>query len=149
MNQRIGGRPSLQVPRVPGLLAGAVALGLLLSACGSSEPDTASEATPTASVTASESPSEPTEPTEPTGEPVVTEPLCSEVWVADEQMPDPYKGCYDGDAFVKAESERCAFGAKLFTYGERFYAAQFNKINETEGLAESAAYQKAVTQCGG
>ena len=149
MNQRIGGRPSLHVPRVPGLLAGVVALGLLLSACGSSEPGTASEATPSASVTASESASEPAEPTEQTGEPTITEPLCSEVWVADEQMPDPYKGCYDGDAFVKAESERCAFGAKLFTYDERFYAAQFNKINETEGLAESAAYQKAVTQCGG
>ena len=138
MNQRTRVRPSA---RRSGVLPGLVALGLVLSACGSSEPETASEASPSPSVAASE-PTE-TDLQEPQG------PQCSEVWVADEQMPDPYKGCFDGETFVDVESQRCAFGAKLFTYDDRFYAAQFNKINQTEGLADSPAYQKALEQCGG
>lgn len=150
MNQRTGVRPSLLRS---GVLPGLVALGLLLSACGSSEPETASEATPTSSA----APSEPAESDESSEAPTVapteteteTEPECSQVWVAGEEMPNPYKGCFDGASFVKAESQRCAFGAKLFTYDDRFYAAQFNKINETDGLAEDPAYQKALDSCGG
>ena len=144
MNLRSGQRPSL----VPGLLVGLVTVGLSLSACGSADSVSASESTP--SPTASESISVAPEETQtPTDEPTTTEPVCDEVWVADQPMPNPYKGCYDGETFIKAQKQRCAFGATLYTHDERFYAAQFKKINETDGLDESAAYQKARNQCSG
>ncbi len=148
MNQRSGGRPSL----VPRLLAGLVAVGLLLSACGSSDGVSASD--DPSSAVPSESPSEsvsasPEDTEGPTDTATTTEPQCEQVWVADQPMPNGYKGCYEGETFVKVQSQRCAFGAKLYTHAERFYAAQFKQINETDGLSDSEAYQKARTQCSG
>lgn len=143
MSQRQVRRPHFS----RGLAACLFAGGLLLSACGDEgAADLASgdEVSVDPSLVPTPSPA----PVE-TDPPVRTEPLCGEVWIAGDPLPDPYKGCYDADTFVKAEAQRCAFGSKLFTYDDRFYAAQFNTINETPGLADSPAFQKALEQCGG
>lgn len=127
------------------LAAPLLVLGLALSACGAEagDPGTAEDPSATPSQT---SPSSPTEtPTE------ATEPLCADVWVADQILPQNYQGCQDDEKqkWVEAFTYRCSSGQKLVTYRRTFYAAKGEAINETTTpLARDPKFKRAMAACG-
>jgi hypothetical protein len=90
-----------------------------------------------------------TDPTETSGEPARS-PSCAEVWVAGRAIPTNYKGCSDGDTWVRADISRCESGQVLVTYANRFYGAKGSRVNDVgEPLAGNKNYQLAVRSCGG
>jgi hypothetical protein len=71
------------------------------------------------------------------------------VWVDGNALPESYKGCVDGDIWVKAESTRCDSGQVLIVYGDRYYGAKGAVVNDVgTALQESAQYRRAVRACG-
>lgn len=145
--------PALLLPAV--LLAG----GLGLGACGSDDGDTAADDVPTSS---SVSPSGETSPAVPTGDPSQTgtpaptetstpappPPACADVWVADADLPAPYRGCSEGTKVVRPDAFFCSFGGKLVTYAKKFYARPGHRVIEVEtSLAEDAGWSKALRSC--
>lgn len=109
--------------------------GALLSACGANEPD------------AGEEPSGSTGSAAPETADLPDWPACAEVWVAESELSPEYRGCLDDEVGVAAEKQRCSSGQVLVTYADRFYAVMGGPVNETEGLAEDSAYQRARDAC--
>lgn len=119
-------------------------LGLWLGGCGedSDAPSSATGSSETADSDSSESGT----PTTPAHE----GPSCEEVWVAGSKLPQAYRGCLEGETWVRAEAEHCASGQVLVTYADRYYAAKGAVVNDVgESLAKNAKYQQALRSCGG
>ncbi len=107
-----------------------------LAACGDETTDT-SASSGAASSSDSESPTE-----------TVRQPLCADVWVPGQDVPEEYEGCSDDSGWVPADEFLCDSGQLLVTYGDRFYAATGARVNEVPGsLADSKPYQKARSRC--
>lgn len=104
-----------------------------LSSCGDDAADAGSEAAD--------------EQTTPSS--VEQEPRCEDVWVDGEKLPENYRGCSEGETWVKADIRRCESGQILVTYGDRFYGAKGFVVNDVgEPLTESKQYQRALHSCG-
>ena len=117
---------------------------LLLSACGEdTDGGAADEPKPTASPSesVSESPS-------PTAEPTPGSPQCVDVWVAGQDLPPRYKGCYEGTEKIKKAAAECSFGRPLIVYADHYYAVSGGLIMQTaKPLGESKEFQDAVKKC--
>lgn len=112
------------------------ALLLALSACGT-ETDEPDAAAPASSAPVSSSPTSDL-------------PLCEEIWVADQNLPAKYDGCFDGSVEVPADARECSIGKPIVTYADEFYAVPGKVVNhEEEGLDASEAYQSALSSCTG
>lgn len=110
-------------------------LALGLSGCGDESADREVAADDPTTAT-----SEPQEPREP---------LCEDVWVAEQALPGTYQGCSEGSTWVEADSQRCDSGQVIVTYADRFYAAKGFVVNDVgEPLSDSKQYQRAVRSCG-
>jgi hypothetical protein len=116
-------------------LVGAVAL----AGCGSeSGGGSASESTTSAAPS----------PTESEASPVPDGPACGEVWQDGRTLPGGYKGCREGDAYVRAERRYCEFGKPLITYADHFYAVRAGRIHETSSsLERDRGYKSALASC--
>jgi hypothetical protein len=113
-------------------------LGVWLSGCGEATSDTEAEGGSTATPASDSSPTD-----------VPDGPACAEVWVDGNALPESYRGCVDGDTWVKAEATRCDSGQVLIVYGDRFYGAKGAVVNDVStALQESAQYRRAVRACG-
>lgn len=154
-------RPSASA--VGRLVASLLAAGVLLTACGEDSSGTATDGPTTPAESSSDAASEPTEPTtEPTSEPTdgeatgeggsePTRPVCAEVWVADQPLPDKYVGCFDEEKgrWAQAMVYRCSSGQHLVTYRRTFYAVKGERVVETAGpLARDREFTKALATCG-
>jgi hypothetical protein len=144
--------------------AGAVVLtcGLVvLVGCGDEGSDGAEQ--PEGSVTASDSsgpsetpsdgPSDSPTPGEdvpsasPSQEPR-TDPACDSVWVEGKRFTTPYKGCFNGERWVKARPFYCSFGGKLVTYDQQFWATPGKPVRHAPGgLGKDPDYQQALGAC--
>lgn len=115
-------------------------LGVWLSGCGSENPDDPVAGESTETPAASDSP---TQSDVPDG------PACAEVWVDGQAIPNSYKGCVDGDAWVAAEVTRCESGQVLIVYADRFYGAKGAVVNDVgASLQDSDEYLQAERACG-
>ena len=85
-----------------------------------------------------------------TSSPQAKKPLCAELWVDGQALPDHYKGCSDAHGtWVKAEAQRFDSGQVLVTYADRFYGAMGAVVNDVGGpLADDPHYQRASRSCG-
>lgn len=81
--------------------------------------------------------------------PVPDGPACAEVWVDGKDLPRSYRGCVQGDTWVRADTSHCASGQVLVTFDDRFYGAKGAVVNDVSGpLDKSKQYQRAVRSCG-
>ena len=113
-------------------------LGVWLSGCGEGTADDQADGGSTATPASDSSPTD-----------VPDGPSCVEVWVDGNALPESYKGCVDGDTWVKAESTRCDSGQVLIVYGDRYYGAKGAVVNDVgTALQDSAQYRRAVRACG-
>ncbi len=125
----------------PVLVASLLAAATLLLGCGSevAAPDAASSsASNSASANASSSPQ---------GNDA---PACSEVWVADADLPRRYDGCVEDGAFIAKDTLGCSSGQRLIRYDDHFYAVAGGLVRRTEStLEDDRAYREAVAICRG
>ncbi len=116
----------------------ALGLALALSACGSSTGDDAQTAAESTGATETSS-----------SAPAQAEPACAAVWASGQDLPEDYSGCSEEGTWVKADAQRCASGQVLVTFGDRFYAAKGQQVNDAGSpLSENPQYQRAVKSCG-
>lgn len=121
-------------------------LGLWLGGCGE-DPDVPSTATGS-----SETPGSGTDgpETETTSAPPHEGPACDKVWVDGGDLPRNYRGCLEGEDWVRAAIERCASGQVLVTYADRYYGAKGAVVNDVGApLEQNKQYQQARKSCGG
>jgi len=77
-----------------------------------------------------------------------TEPTCDSVWVEGKRFETGYKGCYNGERWVKARPLYCSFGGKLFTYDAHFWATPNKPVHHApRGLAKDPDYRQALGAC--
>lgn len=115
------------------------ALLLALTACGEQSDEPGAAADPTGATTSATT-------TAPSSE----LPACDEVWVAGQDLPGKYRGCFDGSADVPADRRECSFGKPLVTYADEYYALPGRVVNHVEeGLDSSEVYQSALAGCTG
>jgi hypothetical protein len=122
------------------LLAASAASVTLLAGCG----DETAEPADTAG-SGSTSASAPTGSASSTA-PASDLPSCEEVWVAGEQLPAGYRGCFDGTADVLPEPLRCSNGQTILTY-DPYWAVPGAKVQETDGLDTDPAFATVKNQC--
>ncbi len=127
------------------LLALCLALGVLvLAGCGGEEPSTS----------ATDETSGPTSPSASEASPSAEEqglPACAELWVDGADLPQPYKGCTEGETEVPADALGCSSGQKIIRYQDRFYAVPGGLIREVDdrGLDRDPDYRSAIATCRG
>jgi len=111
-------------------------LGLVLGGCGDdtvAEPDATPESTATSAGTT----------------PLPDGPACEEVWADGQDLPQSYRGCVEGSAWVAADSRRCESGQVIVTYADRYYGAKGAVVNDMGGsLEDDKQYQRALRSCG-
>ncbi|MCM3515824.1 hypothetical protein [Nocardioides sp. P86] len=125
--------------------AGAL-LVVLLAGCGSDSgsagpAEQATDPSPSSSTSSSTSTS-----TSPSGSGL---PECDAVWVAGQDLPRGYAGCVQDGRVEDPERRRCEFGQTIVEHAGRFYAVPGNVVNETESLAQSPEYRRALRSCQG
>ncbi|MEI2714810.1 MAG: hypothetical protein V9G04_16340 [Nocardioides sp.] len=123
-----------------------VALGLV--GCGDSGDSATDPETPTSPATSATTTE--TEPTDSESPQTPTEPLCSDVVVAGEMLPEEYAGCYDDAAstWLKAQSRQCSSGQGLTVLGPKAYAVEGQPIVVTKKpLAKNKAFLALVEKC--
>ena len=130
----------------PVLVASLLAAVTLLAGCGSeaSEPAAApSSAAASDSASASTSPG-------PSDAAASDAPACSEVWVADADLPRRYDGCVEGGELVAKDTLGCSSGQGLIRYDDHYYAVAGGLVRRTEStLDDDRAYREAVAICRG
>ncbi|GAA4695912.1 hypothetical protein GCM10023349_09100 [Nocardioides conyzicola] len=133
------------------IAAGTLVAGLA-AGCGSDEGDAAPVATDSASPSQSASPTVEASPTaseesSQTAAPA-SWPDCSDTWVADADLPSPYKGCAADGIAVPADSIHCSMGAVLVTYDDRFWGVPGHVISQSKGpLQKDARYRRTRATC--
>lgn len=77
-------------------------------------------------------------------------PVCADLWVDGQPLPDHYRGCSDSQGtWVHAEAQRCDSGQVLVTYADRYYGAMGAVVNDVGGpLADDPHYRRASRSCG-
>lgn len=119
---------------------------MLLAGCGSDSgsagpAEQATDPSPSSSTSSSTSTS-----TSPSGSGL---PECEAVWVAGQDLPRGYAGCVQDGRVEEPERRRCEFGQTIVEHAGRFYAVPGNVVNETESLAQSPEYRRALRSCQG
>jgi hypothetical protein len=76
-------------------------------------------------------------------------PFCSDIWVADAQLPSDYQGCEEDGQAVKPDRQSCSSGQKIVTYDDRFYAVMGGPVQETDGLASDPDFKRTMRVCQG
>lgn len=75
-------------------------------------------------------------------------PTCSDIWQDGRKLPRGYKGCADGDTFVKRDVLGCSSGQRLATHADRFYGVLGGTVHETgRPLDQDREYVAATRRC--
>ena len=135
------------------IAAGTLVAGLA-AGCGSDGGDAAPAATDTAgpsestSPTAEPSPSDSASPSQTQTPAPASWPACGEAWVADANLPSPYKGCARDGVAVPADAIHCSMGAVLVTYDDRFWGVPGHVVSQSDGpLQDDPRYRQARAVC--
>jgi len=133
--------------------AALVAVVALFAACGEDGGGTATDPETPGVTTSESSTTEPTDATSPTpsptpSDPPKTEPTCESVWVEGAILPRDYRGCFNGEKWVRIRPIYCSFGGRLVTYDNRYWAAPGRAINLAEpSLRKDPDFQQAYGAC--
>lgn len=124
------------------LIASLATVGILGTACGEDTADTSSTSGDTSAAAGTEGASP------DGGSPADTFPACSDVWVADADLPKRYDGCNLDGSVVEPEVVECSSGQRLVIFDDQYWALRGHVIKHApEGLAESKAYADVLYSC--
>lgn len=129
-------------------LAPLLVIALATGACGA---ETDASSGPADSPSSSASPSSSPSPTEASNEPTPVPagtPDCSTIWSDGVKLPRSYRGCAEGDAFVKRDVLGCSSGQRMVRYADLYYGVLGGSVHKaSQPLDDNTDYQAAIARC--